>query len=125
MLEKATPDEQIIVCCANCIPKKYRVKIAVRITAENSVSREAQAYNEFPHVISFFPSGAGQAQGSVIEIEDPDILLSSVKKTENGYMLRLYNSSDCEKDTTVGLTYKGEVLKLHFGPHEIKHIELY
>ena len=66
---------------------------------------------------SFFLSS-----GNVIEIDDPNILLSSVKKVEKGYMLRLYNSSDSEKEATVMLRGNSEGIKLHFDTHEIKHV---
>ena len=82
-------------------------------------------HREAPQLLSFFPSGAGEKKGSVVTVEDPDIILSSVKKKGDGYELTLFNASGEEKDAEVVLHVKQEVLKLHFGKYELKMVEIF
>jgi len=99
-------------------------EFSFRITTEPDIARTAQIYNEAPQLLSFFPSGAGEKKGSVVTVEDPDIILSSVKKKGDGYELTLFNASGEEKDAEVVLHVKQEVLKLHFGKYELKMVEI-
>ena len=99
-------------------------EFSFRITTEPEIARAAQIYNEAPQLLSFFPSGDGEAKSSVVTVDDPDIILSSVKKEENGYKLTLFNASGEEKDAEVVLHVKQETLKLHFGKYELKMMEV-
>jgi len=97
-------------------------KFTFRITTEPDIARVAQIYNEAPQLLSFFPSGAGEAKGSVVSMEDSDIILSSVKKQEDGYEMTLFNTLGEEKDVEVVLHVKQEKRMLHFGKHELKSV---
>lgn len=55
-------------------------------------------------------------------VDDPDIILSSVKKEETGYKLTLFNASEEEKDVEVVLHVKQEKWRLHFGKYELKMV---
>lgn len=89
-----------------------------RITAEKNIEREAQAYNELPYLLSFFPSGDGKGHTSIVKIDDPNIIMSSLKKKKDGYVMTLFNSS--ENETDANIDFYGEKLKLHFKGFELK-----
>ena len=95
-------------------------RFSFRITTEENVARAAQIYNEEPWLMSFFPSGEGEAKGSVITIDNPEIILSSFKKKNEGYELNLYNVSDKENDAEI--IVMGKKINLHFRRHELKSI---
>lgn len=99
-------------------------QFAFRITTQQNVEREAQIYNEAPQLLSFFPSGSGEKPGSMIRIDNPQIMLSSVKKAEGGYELTLHNFSDREQDAQVELTRQRQTLKLQFGRFELKTVKI-
>ena len=95
-------------------------RFSFRITTEENVARAAQIYNEEPWLMSFFPSGEGEQKGSVITVDNPEIILSSFKKKNEGYELNLYNVSDKENDAEI--IVMGKKINLHFGRHELKSI---
>ena len=97
---------------------------SIRITNEPNIAREAQVYNEEPQVLSFFPSGDGVRNRGVISVDNPDIILSSLKKNDGKYQLNLYNATGEEKDAEVTLMKDNTKIRLHFRMHEIKQIEL-
>ena len=79
-------------------------------------------FNEAPFAMSVFPSGNGERAESVIEIDNQDVLLSSVKADGDRYKLTLYNASDNENDAVIKV--KGKEIKLHFTKHELKFVEI-
>lgn len=82
-----------------------------------------QIFNESPILLSFFPSGDGDSKTSVIEIDNPQILLSSLKKSDNGYEAVLYNASENDNITNVLINPAKEKFDLKFGKHEIKTLK--
>lgn len=99
-------------------------RFSFRLTTEQDVAPLAQSYNESPMLLSFFPSGEGAAHGSTVVIDNPSVLLSAVKKTEEGWLLRLYNSLDTCTEATVTLPVLAQTLNISFQAHEIKMIDL-
>lgn len=100
-------------------------EFSFRITAEDDVERIAQVFNEEPFALSFFPSGSGEKKDSVIVIDNPEIILSSMKALSNGkYKLHLHNFSENENDAEIYIKPLGKTVKLHFGKYELKLIEL-
>ena len=99
-------------------------EFSFRITTEPDIAREAQIYNEAPQLLSFFPSGDGEPKISVVTVDDPDIILSSVKKKGDGYEMTLFNASGEEKDAEVVLHVKQETRRLRFGKYELKMVEI-
>jgi len=97
-------------------------RFSFRITTEENIARAAQVYNEEPWLISFFPSGEGKETGSVVDIDNPEIIMSSFKKKNDGYELNLYNATDKENDAEI--TIMNKKIKLGFGKHELKSIKL-
>ncbi len=95
-------------------------QFSFRITTDGQIARQAQIYNEAPQLLSFFPAGEGEQKKGVVEIDNPEIILSSVKKVGDEYELWLYNASEHENDAELTCILSGEKRKIHFGKHEIK-----
>ncbi len=95
-------------------------QFSFRITTEENISRQAQIFNEMPQAISFFPTGEGKKCESVVDIDNPKVIMSSMRKTDDGYKLTLYNSEEAEANATVTFGNKKE--DLHFGKFELKEI---
>ncbi len=60
-------------------------------TADN----QALAFNEEPYALAFCPSGQGEKPGSFYTLDNSRIVVSALKKAEdgNGYILRLYETT--------------------------------
>ncbi len=99
-------------------------QFSFRVFADCNIAREAQIFAEAPRALSFFPSGEGVKTDEHITVDNDSIILSSVTKSENGYLLTMHNYSDTENDTVVRIAETGETLKLHFTKFELKRIEI-
>ncbi len=95
-----------------------------RIISEDNIPKQAQVYNQKPQVLSFFPSGEGKKTEHAITVSSPDILLSSVEKTENGYKVTLYNSTDADRATEVEIPACNKKVELKFTKYELKMIDV-
>ncbi len=95
-----------------------------RISAERDIARAAQIYNEAPQALSFFPSGEGEKISSLISIDNPDVILSSMKKKGKSFVLNLYNASENESEAEIFVHANNKRVKLKFGKHEIKTQEI-
>jgi alpha-mannosidase len=82
----------------------------------------AQALNQAPSVLSFFPSGAGEAPVAAPMLDNSSILLQAFKKAENedGYIIRLYNSADTAQNVHLTSGEGGLIAHLEFKRFEIK-----
>ena len=86
-----------------------------RITTAKDIDRQAQIFNEAPRALSFFPSGDGERQPSAVVLDDPGVILSSVR----GDAMVLHNTKDHAVDAI--LTQRGkEPVALSFRPYELK-----
>ena len=99
-------------------------QFSFRITTEDNIEREALIFNESPRLLSFFPSGDGDKKGKVIDIDNEYIVLSSVKKNDNGYTLTLHNFSDKEQNAVINIYPLHKEIPLHFGKYELKIFEI-
>lgn len=99
-------------------------EFSFRITTEKQIERMAQIYNETPRALSFFPSGKGEKIDSIIEIDNENVILSSLKKSNNSYYLTLYNYSDTEQTANVNIKPLNKNVNIKFGCWEIKKIDL-
>ncbi len=95
-----------------------------RIISDDNIPKQAQIYNQKSQALSFFPSGDGKKTESAVVINNPDILLSSFKKVEQGYKITLYNSVDFENDAVIEIPALNKKLSLHFTKHELKIFDL-
>ena len=99
-------------------------QFSFRITTEEHIEREAQIYNEAPQLLSFFPSGEGERKDRVIQIDNPEVMLSSFKKCRNGYELVLHNFSEKANEAQVWIPALEKTLELHFGKYELKTVQI-
>ncbi len=97
-------------------------RFTFRITTEANIARQAQIYNEEPSLLSFFPSGNGHPKDSTIVIDNPHIILSSLKKKNDKYVLMLYNASSQANSAEISLLNLNKKISLDFRQHEIKEI---
>ncbi|MBE6761348.1 MAG: alpha-mannosidase [Ruminococcaceae bacterium] len=95
-----------------------------RIVAEGNLQSQAQIFNEQPQVISFFPSGEGEKTGSIVTVNNPEIIMSSFKKNAEGYGLVLHNFADHQNKTELYIKPLDKKLKVDFGKYELKILKL-
>jgi alpha-mannosidase len=87
-----------------------------------AVDREAMAHNERPMALSFFPNGAGKANGSLITVSDDRVQLAALKQSEDGsaLIIRLFEPTGISCDTTISLPFAGTHHDIHLGRFEIR-----
>lgn len=95
-----------------------------RITDTCELDKNAQIFNEEAGLLSFFPSGEGKKISSAVELCDPRIILSSIRKKDGKYILTLYNTSDEEVNAKVTIRSKNEDVSVSFLKHELKFVEI-
>lgn len=89
-----------------------------RITTARDITRRAQIFNEAPQTISFFPSGEGEKRESFVKLDNPHVILSSLKKKGDGLEFTLYNATDVSQKAI--LEIGKNKIDLQFGKHELK-----
>ncbi len=92
----------------------------IRITPEADIELLANTYNEKPLAISFFPCGQGENTGSMYEIDNKNIVLSSIKPYKNGYSIHLFNSADVNEKANININGLGVSCDIEFKPFELK-----
>lgn len=82
----------------------------------------AAVFNEKPFAVSFFPSGNGEKCGNFITIDNKSVTMSAFKKAydDNGYIVRLYNSSDRAETAKIAITPFDMKQEVTFGKYEVK-----
>ncbi|MBE6688353.1 MAG: alpha-mannosidase [Ruminococcaceae bacterium] len=82
----------------------------------------AAVFNEKPYALCFFPCGDGEKCSSFITIDNKAVTLSAFKKAydSNGYIIRLYNSSDKAQKVSVKISCIGTDKDITFGKFEVK-----
>ncbi len=97
--------------------------VATRLKA---VSIEAQAKNEKPYAMSFFPKGDGQKPAPMALLSNTAIEAASVKKAESNtdWIVRLFNASDEKQTAQLRMPVLSVCTKLTFGPYEIKTLRI-
>ncbi|MBR4762577.1 MAG: hypothetical protein IK086_08065, partial [Clostridia bacterium] len=99
----------------------YSFRIAVAKREE--LERMALEFNQKPFVQNVFPVSSSEGvKLDSVTIGNKNIVLASMKKSEEteGYVLRLFNNSENEAETT--LQIGNESIKLSFGKYEIKTV---
>lgn len=73
------------------------------IIIKEKIDKIALAYNEKPYVITAYPAGEGKTINPIITLSNQAILLQTLKLSEIGenYVVRLYNSTNTTKKTTI------------------------
>lgn len=74
---------------------RFRIQGGSVGEVEKMIDREALAFNEEPYGFSFCPPQEGEAAGQFITVDNPQVIISAIKKAENfsGYILRVYEST--------------------------------
>ncbi|BBI35196.1 glycoside hydrolase family 38 N-terminal domain-containing protein [Cohnella abietis] len=90
------------------------------------VDREADAHNERPYALSFFPSGDGEKPASYLQLEEGTIQLSAFKKEERGegYIIRLFEPTGHKQTTFVTIPSLGIRQEVQLNGFEIKTLRL-
>jgi len=91
----------------------------LRITASQEIDRQAQIFNEAPRVMSFFPAGDGEPLPGSVTLDDPRVLLSSLRKTPEGYAATLFNTAAEAVTATLTLP-RGEAHTLRLEAHALR-----
>ena len=95
-----------------------------RLTNFENAERKAQAFNEAPRLLSFFPSGEGKKTNSTIKIDNANVILSSIRKKGDRYSLTLYNGAENPQTATIKVAAKNITLSENFTKYELKVIEI-
>ncbi|QGQ94579.1 alpha-mannosidase [Paenibacillus psychroresistens] len=90
------------------------------------IDREALSLNEKPFVLSFFPSGAGEAPENALTLSDSTVLLSTFKRAElsDDYIIRLFEPTGTARATTLTIPALGIKQNVELGKFEIKTLRL-
>lgn len=89
-----------------------------RLMKTENPDYEADVFNQPPMALSFFPDGSGKAKGTLAYCDNKKILMTSLRGTDAGYEVRLYNSTDMEQNATVIVGGVSE--NITFGKYEVK-----
>lgn len=90
------------------------------------IEQEASINQQKPQIISFFPTGKGKADASMMVIDNPAISISALKKSLNSddYILRLFNSSSQTEQTTLCSEPLKLNLRIEMNSFEIKTLKI-
>lgn len=91
-----------------------------------AIEREALTHNEKPFILSFFPSGAGQAPAPLAILGDPAVMLTAFKRTEasEDYVVRLFEPTGKERTTVLEIPSVGVRQEVKLKGFEIKTLAI-
>lgn len=89
-----------------------------RLTNSPNIDFEAEKVNMPPYAVTFFPSGKGESKGNLVEINNKNILLSTLGEKDGKVIVRLYNSTDDAQNTE--LIIKNNKNNISFEKFEVK-----
>lgn len=93
------------------------------VTEKEGLDRQAQLFNEGVRALSFFPSGKGEIPEGMLEVKEPQMLLTAITgNAQDGYLFRLYNAGEENCNATV--TWQGRYYSVPFGRFEVKRLRL-
>ncbi len=94
-----------------------------RLTADlNEPDMQAECFSQPPLALSFFPSGLGKKKDTSVELDNKNIILTRFADSENGILVRLYNSENKPSSTTLNIF--GKEFEISFTPFEVKTFRL-
>ena len=87
-----------------------------------AVSREAQAFNEPPYALSFFPNGEGEKGTPGAVLDGEGVQLTALRPAEDGrgMILRLFDSAGRGAKASVELPLYGAAATVELQPFEIR-----
>lgn len=101
---------------------RFFIQGGASASMDECLDRLAQAFNEMPYGFSYCPPGEGEPVGSFLQIDNPRVMVSAIKKSEDseGYILRLYEGSGKEAEAKLFFPMHKTEKKIHFNAFEIK-----
>ena len=96
----------------------------LRIVFKINLSIILAVFYAVAFALSFFPSGEGKRPDAAITLDNERILLSSMRKTDEGYQVTLYNTTIKPETTHVSIPMLGYECDLEFGRYELKIIDI-
>ena len=96
-----------------------------RITTVEDMERKAQVFNEAPFLLSFFSEGSNETQAqSAVQIDQPQVILSSVRRKGDGYQLTLHNTSGEACTAQLTIAGRGKPLPVEMRAYELKMMQI-
>ena len=97
----------------NCSTAKERME---------EIESESQIAHQPPYALNYFPTGNGEKCKQFMTISDSAVVLSAVKRAENGdgLILRLYNSKQKNVSAKLDLIWCGIQKDVEFLPYQFK-----
>lgn len=91
-----------------------------------TIDREALTHNEKPMVLSFFPSGQGEAIKPFVTLSDKVVQITAAKKSQrnNTIILRLFEPTGKARKTTISLPFAKMTKTISLGKFEIKTLKI-
>lgn len=82
----------------------------------------AQQFNEQPYAFSYCPPGEGEPVGSLLQIDNPRVIVSAIKKSEDtdDYIIRIYEGSGEAAQATLSFPTHKQEKKISMNGFEIK-----
>ena len=101
---------------------RFRLRAGSRKDRLEAVEREALGFNERPYVLPYFPPGEGRKAAPAARLSDPVIVLTAMKKSEDGnvLILRLFEPTGRARTTVLTLPFAGARTRISLKPFEIK-----
>lgn len=97
---------------------------ALRISPEQKIDAAAQVYNEQPQLLSFFPQGEGAPAATSIICSNKDVLVTSYKQTQKGFIVHMFNTTDAVQESEIRIPRLGVKKSLNFKAFEIKLLKV-
>ena len=101
----------------------FTFDIGERENILDGAARQALIFNEQPMSLSFYPTGVGKIPSSPLRLEgNGTVDVTAFKKADdgNGYIIRLFNSTEKPQNATLSLFDKS--VSLNLGKYEIKTV---
>jgi alpha-mannosidase len=101
---------------------EHLFEFRVVLCKQEEVERLSQEFNRKAYALNVFPISEGCDNGNFdVEISDSNILLTTLKKGDNGYIFRLFNGSTEEKQCI--LRVGAQRVHLTFSKYEVKTLK--
>jgi len=109
--------------------REFRMLLTAGTARERSehIEREAAAFHQKPYTLPYCPDGGGDRPAPLLLIDEPNVVLSCVKKAEResfSYIARLYESIGKETEFTMTVPIYGIWKTACLKPFEIKTFRL-
>jgi alpha-mannosidase len=101
---------------------RFRLQAGSRKERLEAVEREALGVGERPYVLPYFPPGVGRKAAPAARLSDPVVILTAMKKSEDGkaLIIRLFEPTGRARTTVLNLPFAGARTRVSFRPFEIK-----